>query len=133
MMAASQRVQLMSATREELIERRLIALESLTPELEGTAVISVEGLMIASRLPKALTDDLMASMSAAMLALGERIAHDLNRGELGQVYIRGERGYVLLMAVNENAVLTALASEEAKLGLVFLDMKQAAAELRRLL
>lgn len=123
----------MNASRAELIERRLIALESLTPELEGTAVISIEGLMIASRLPQALTDDLMASMSAAMLALGERIAHDLNRGELNQVYIRGEQGYVLLMAVNENAVLTALASEEAKLGLIFLDMKQAAADLRQLL
>jgi len=123
----------MSASREELIRQRLIALESLTPKLEGSAVISVEGLMIASRLPNTLTDDLMASMSAAMLALGERIAHDLNRGELSQVVIRGELGYVLLMAVNENAVLTALASEEAKLGLVFLDMKQAASDLRQLL
>lgn len=123
----------MSASRETLIERRLVSLESLTPELEGTALISVEGLMIASRLPNGLTDDLMASMSAAMLALGERIAHDLKRGELSQVYIRGEFGYVLLMAVNENAVLTALASEDAKLGLLFLDMKQAAVELRQLL
>ena len=123
----------MSASREELIRQRLIALESLTPELEGSAVISVEGLMIASRLPNTLSDDLMASMSAAMLALGERIAHDLNRGELSQVVIRGELGYVLLMAVNENAVLTALATEEAKLGLVFLDMKQAASDLRQIL
>lgn len=125
-------MQLMSASREELIERHLIDLESLTPELEGTAVISVEGLMIASRLPNGLTDDLVASMSAAMLALGERIAHDLQRGELSQVFIRGEVGYVLLIAVNENAVLTALASEEAKLGLLFLDMKRAASELRQL-
>ncbi len=123
----------MSASREELIRQRLITLESLTPELEGSAVISVEGLMIASRLPDTLTDDLMASMSAAMLALGERIAHDLRRGELSQVVIRGGLGYVLLMAVNENAVLTALASEEAKLGLVFLDMKQAASDLRQFL
>ena len=123
----------MSASREELIRQRLIALESLTPELEGSAVISVEGLMIASRLPNTLSDDLMASMSAAMLALGERIAHDLNRSELSQVVIRGELGYVLLMAVNENAVLTALATEEAKLGLVFLDMKQAASDLRQIL
>ena len=123
----------MSASREELIERRLMALESLTPELEGAAVMSIEGLMLASRLPNGLTDDLMASMSAAMLALGERIAYDLKRGELSQVFIRGENGYVLLMAVNESAVLTALASEEAKLGLLFLDMKQAAVELRQLL
>lgn len=123
----------MSASREALIERRLMALESLTPELEGAAVISIEGLMIASRLPNGLTGDLMASMSAAMLALGERIARDLKRGELSQVIIRGESGYVLLIAVNASAVLTALASEEAKLGLLFLDMKQAAVELRQLL
>jgi len=89
--------------------------------------------MIASRLPEALTDDLMAAMTAAMLALGERIANDLNRGQLSQVYIKGENGYVLLMAVNESAVLTAIASEEAKLGLVFLDMQQAVADLRKLL
>lgn len=123
----------MSASRAELIKQRLSALESQTPELEGAAVISVEGLMIASRLPEALTDDLMAAMTAAMLALGERIANDLNRGQLSQVYIKGENGYVLLMAVNESAVLTAIASEEAKLGLVFLDMQQAVADLRKLL
>jgi len=123
----------MSASRAELIKQRLSALESQTPELEGAAVISVEGLMIASRLPEALTDDLMAAMTAAMLALGERIANDLNRGQLTQVYIKGENGYVLLMAVNESAVLTAIASEEAKLGLVFLDMQQAVADLRKLL
>ena len=123
----------MNASRAELIRQRLSTLEAQTPELEGAAVISVEGLMIASRLPEALPDDLMAAMAAAMLALGERIANDLGRGQLSQVYIKGENGYVLLMAVNESAVLTAIASEEAKLGLVFLDMQQAVADLRMLL
>ena len=113
--------------------QRLSALESLTPELEGAAVISVEGLIIASHLPEALTDDLMAAMSAAMLALGERIANDLKRGKLSQVYIKGDQGYVLMMAVDENTVLTTLVNEDAKLGLVFIDMKRAVADLRRLL
>ena len=123
----------MNVTRAELIKQRLSALESLTPELEGAAVISVEGLMIASRLPEALTDDLMGAMSAAMLAWGERIANDLNRGKLSQLYIKGDHGYVLMMALGDDAVLTALVSEEAKLGLVFFDMQQALADLRQLL
>lgn len=89
--------------------------------------------MIASRLPEALPDDLMAAMAAAMLALGERIANDLRRGNLRQVFIKGEHGVVLLLAVDEDAVLTALVSDEAKLGLVFLDMQRAAADLRQLL
>ena len=121
------------APKAQLIEQRLGALKSLTPELEAAAVISVEGLMIASCLPDTLDEDLMAAMSAAMLALGERIALDLNRGKLSQVYIKGEHGYALLMAVDEQAVLTTLVTDEAKLGLVFLDMQQAVADLQRLL
>jgi predicted regulator of Ras-like GTPase activity (Roadblock/LC7/MglB family) len=68
-------------------------------------------------------------MSAAMLSLGERIASELGRGLLDQVYIRGENGYVLLTSVGEEAVLTVLARSQAKLGLLFLDVKRAAEDL----
>jgi hypothetical protein len=71
-------------------------------------------------------------MSAAMLSLGERIAMELGRGMLDQVYIRGDDGYVLLLDVGEEAVLTVLARKEAKLGMLFLDMKRAAADLGEL-
>ena len=123
----------MTASRSELIRRRLRALESLTPELEGAALVSFDGLMIVSCLPDSLTDDLMAAMAAAMLALGERIAKDLRRGALSQVFIKGDEGYVLMMAVDDKAVLTTLLNDEAKLGLVLLDMRRAVKDLRQLL
>jgi len=72
-------------------------------------------------------------MSAAMLSLGERIASELGRGSLEQVYIKGSNGYVLLMSVAENAVLTALARENAKLGLLLLDMHRTAEALSKLI
>jgi predicted regulator of Ras-like GTPase activity (Roadblock/LC7/MglB family) len=68
-----------------------------------------------------------------MLSLGERIASELGRGTLEQVYIRGHSGYVILMAVGEEAVLTVLAREQAKLGLLFLDMRRATQDLTRLI
>ncbi len=123
----------MSPSKAERIRARLGALQSLTPELEAAAVISVEGLMIASSLPESVAEDRMAAMSAAMLALGERIAKELDRGGLKQVYIKGDDGYVLLMSVDERAVLATLASDEAKLGLVLLDMQEAVSDLRQLL
>ncbi len=70
-------------------------------------------------------------MSAAMLSLGERIASELGRGSLEQVYIRGVNGYVLLMSVGEEAVLTAMARKQAKLGLILLDMRRAAEDLEK--
>jgi predicted regulator of Ras-like GTPase activity (Roadblock/LC7/MglB family) len=93
----------------------------------------VEGLIIASALQQDVEEDRVSAMSAAMLSLGERIASELGRGSLNQVYIRGENGYVILMAVGEEAVLTTLARRQAKLGLILLDMRRAAESLTKLL
>ncbi|HZQ09586.1 MAG TPA: roadblock/LC7 domain-containing protein [Anaerolineae bacterium] len=116
-------------TRSQRIIERLRDLRSSSPDIEASAVVSVDGLTIASDLPATTEEDRVSAMSAAMLSLGERIASELGRGGLDQVYVRGDNGYVLLNAVGEDAVLTVLARRDAKLGLVFLDTKRAAADL----
>jgi predicted regulator of Ras-like GTPase activity (Roadblock/LC7/MglB family) len=118
-------------SRTEQMMARLRDLRVSTPDIEASAVVSVDGLIIASDLPQDVEEDRVSAMSAAMLSLGERIAGELGRGTLDQVYIRGRTGYVILMSVGEEAVLTTLAREDAKLGLVFLDMRRAAADLAR--
>jgi uncharacterized protein len=112
---------------------RLRDLQASSPDIEASAVVSVDGLTIASALPQGVEEDRVAAMSAAMLSLGERIASELGRGSLEQVYIKGVNGYVVLMSVGEEAVLTALAREQAKLGLIFLDMRRAAEALSKLI
>jgi hypothetical protein len=92
----------------------------------------VDGLSIASALPQGVEEDRVSAMSAAMLSLGDRIASELGRGQLDQVYIKGQKGYVILMSVGEEAVLTALAREQSKLGLIFLDMRRATEDLAKL-
>ncbi len=120
------------ASRSESIEKRLDALRLSGSDIQAAAAISVDGLMIAGSLPDDLAEELVAAMSAAMLALGERIAQELGRGALDQVFIKGDTGYVLMAAVNNNAVLTVLVGEEAKLGLALLDMQRTAEALREL-
>ncbi|NJP05602.1 MAG: hypothetical protein HC837_08270 [Chloroflexaceae bacterium] len=117
------------ASRTEEMVRNLKALSMNTPDIEASAVVSVDGLIMASALPSDVEEDRVSAMSAAMLSLGERIASELRRGQLDQVFVRGEEGYVILMAIGEEAVLTALAHSRAKLGLVFLDMRRTANEL----
>ncbi len=120
-------------SKTEELNALLKDLEATTPDIEASAVVSVDGLMIASALPQDVEEDRVAAMSAAMLSLGERTAGELARGGLSEVYVKGENGYVVLMASGENAVLTALARKDAKLGLVFLDMKRAAEEVAKLI
>jgi len=122
----------MTRSRTELMVNRLREMQAASPEIEASAVVSVDGLIMASALPAEAEEDRVSAMSAAMLSLGERIAGELGRGALDQVYIRGKSGYVILTSVGEEAVLTALAREGAKLGLVFLEMRRASEDLKRL-
>jgi predicted regulator of Ras-like GTPase activity (Roadblock/LC7/MglB family) len=121
-----------ATTRTQQLIDRLRELQASTTDIEASAIVSLDGLSIASALPQGIEEDRLAAMSAAMLSLGERIATELRRGSLEQVYIKGEKGYAILVAIRHEAVLTALCRAEAKLGLVFLDMHRAAEDLARL-
>jgi predicted regulator of Ras-like GTPase activity (Roadblock/LC7/MglB family) len=123
----------LNKSRSQMMVDRLRDLQASSPDIEASAVVSLDGLTIASALPQGVEEDRVSAMSAAMLSLGERIASELGRGGLDQVYIKGQSGYVILMSVGEEAVLTALAREQAKLGLIFLDMRRAAADLTQLI
>ena len=123
----------MSKTRTQQMVDILRELQASSPDIEASAVVSVDGLSIASALPREVEEDRVSAMSAAMLSLGERISTELARGRLEQVYVKGERGFVVLMSVGQEAVLTALAGGRAKLGLVFLDMRRAAEDLSKIL
>lgn len=123
----------MSKSRTETMVDRLRELQVSSPDVEAAAVVSVDGLTMASALPREVEEDRVSAMSAAMLSLGERIATELGRGVLDQVYIKGENGYVFLMAVGGDAVLTVLARKDAKLGLLLLDMRRAASDLAKMI
>jgi hypothetical protein len=122
----------MAKSRTDQMVERLRDLQGSTPDIEASAIVSVDGLIMASSLPAGVEEDRVSAMSAAMLSLGERIASELGRGILDEVYIHGNDGYVILMSVGQDAVLTVLARAKAKLGLIFLDMKRAAEDLARL-
>jgi predicted regulator of Ras-like GTPase activity (Roadblock/LC7/MglB family) len=122
----------MAETRADKMVTRLRDMQAASPDIIASAVVSVDGLTMASALPGDVEEDRVSAMSAAMLSLGERIANELGRGILDEVYIRGEDGFVLLTAVGDEAVLTALAREEAKLGMIFLEMRRAAEDLEKL-
>ncbi len=122
----------MPKSRTEQMVGRLRDLQAGSGDIEGSAVVSVDGLIMASSLPAGVEEDRVSAMSAAMLSLGERISSELGRGVLDQVFIHGKKGYVVLMSVGQEAVLTVLAREQAKLGLIMLDMRRAAEDLGKL-
>ena len=123
----------MTKSRNQKMVDRLRDMQASSPDIEGSAIVSVDGLSIASALHREIEEDRVSAMSAAMLSLGERIASELGRGMLDQVYIKGKNGYVILLSVGSDAVLTVMARKEAKLGLILLEMSRAAEDLAGLI
>jgi predicted regulator of Ras-like GTPase activity (Roadblock/LC7/MglB family) len=121
----------MTLSRTEQMVSRLRQMQAASPDIEASAVVSCDGLIIASALPNDVEEDRVSAMSAAMLSLGERISAELGRGSLEQVYIKGSEGFVILTSIGSEAVLTALARKNAKIGLIFLEMQRAAEDLEQ--
>ncbi|HAJ63593.1 MAG TPA: hypothetical protein DCP31_33790 [Cyanobacteria bacterium UBA8543] len=68
-------------------------------DVEGAAMVTPDGLPLASSLPGGMDDERVSAMSAAMLSLGDRISRELARGEIDRIYIEGEQGGSPILAV----------------------------------
>lgn len=114
-------------SRAVRLDRAIRDLLTQTAEIEAAAVVSFDGLPMASALPSAMDEDRVAAMSAALLSLGERATVGLGRGELNQVFIEGEEGTVFLVSADNEAVLVAVAAKGAKTGMMLYEVKRTAA------
>ncbi|MEZ5126126.1 MAG: roadblock/LC7 domain-containing protein [Thermoleophilia bacterium] len=119
--------------RIDNLNATLESLKASSSDVEACAIVSEDGLVIASALPQGVEEERVAAMSAAMLSMGERISHELKRGTLDQLYVRGELGYFLSMHAGPHAVLIALVRKDAKLGLIFFDLNKAAEAIKSIL
>lgn len=119
--------------REDMLISVLNELNGSSADIEASAVISTDGLVIASVLPQSMDEDRVGAMAAAMLSLGDRTSQELARGTLEQVIIKGNHGYVLMTHAGPEAVVTVVAKTSAKLGLIFLDLKRAAESIEKML
>jgi predicted regulator of Ras-like GTPase activity (Roadblock/LC7/MglB family) len=121
------------ASRTEELNKTLRGLQTGTPDIEASALISEDGLMIASALPQHYEEIRIAGMSSTLLSLGLRAATELERGSVEQVLIRGQRGYVVMVAAAPGTMLLVLTTHDAKLGLIFLDMSRAVEAIKKIL
>jgi hypothetical protein len=119
-------------SRVERIEAALAELRFAVPDVIGAAVVSADGFLLASTLPRDADEELIAAMAVALLGTGERIAGEVLGGELTQALVRGRLGWLVLCAVGRDAALAALTTPDARVGLVLLEAKRQAARLTRI-
>lgn len=115
------------------LTQTLQRLQTTASKIQAAAIVSTEGLTIASLLPKRVEERRVGSMTAALLSLGEQTVAEFGHGQLERVFIEGENGYTVVTPAGPNAVLAAVAQKDAKVGLVFMQMSRAAEEVQTIL
>lgn len=117
---------LQSTETDQKLKPILSELNNVSEHIEASAVMSRDGLSVASVLGDGVDPDRLGAMCAALLGLADTTARELNRGALRQVLIHGTLGYMLITHVGEKAVLAVATKPGTNLGMVFLETKKTA-------
>jgi predicted regulator of Ras-like GTPase activity (Roadblock/LC7/MglB family) len=123
----------MAQTLSDQLDVVLNNFERNVPHVEATAVVSTDGLVIASRLPDQVEEDRIGAMGAAILSISARSGHELARGEMERVLIEGEAGYILIRSIGEDAIMVALVDKDVRLGMLFYEAKRCIEKLSEIL
>jgi len=123
----------MESSNTETLDDLLMRLLSAIPEVKAAAIVSVEGLPIASALPQGIDETKISAMTAALLSLAERAIHEMEKGEFTSLNVQGTEGYLLVLAAGTNAVLVVSTTKEIKLGLILLDARRTCEKIAKLI
>ncbi len=126
--------------RVNLLEEILKNLHQSVGGLQGTVVVSNEGFVVAAyagegrvRSSNAVDSPQIAAMSAAIIALGERVLGRLAQGEIERILLDGTDGGIVVVPAGPEAAIAAMVKKDAKLGLVMQSVHRAAAEVYKVL
>lgn len=107
-------------------------LHANSAEIEASAIITDDGMMMASHLPVAVNEERISAMSAALLSVSERMIETLLGNKSERVIVQSKAGYVI-SATAKNLLLTVMACPSAKLGMVFHDINKTSQSVQELL
>ena len=123
----------MAKTISDQLDAVLNEFERNVPHVEATAVVSTDGLVIASRLPKEVEEDRVGAMGAAILSISTRSGSELERGDMERVLIEGSSGYLLIRSIADVAILVCLVDKDVRLGMLFYECKNCVDKLSKIL
>ncbi len=129
--------------RVDLLEKELEKLQEELGGVQGSVVVSIEGLVIAAYPPGEehleKTEDnptdspQIAAMAATLVAISEKVLLRLARGEIDRLLIEGDDGALVVVPAGHEAALAALVDKDVKMGLTLLGLKRVAKKIAAIL
>jgi len=116
------------ATRQEQITTALDRLsDALGNELSGMVAVSNDGIVLASRMAIDINPDRIGAGAATIIGVTRRVSNELRIGGIEETIIKSGNGIFLVVPAGSQALLAASLRAGANLGLVRLEIRDAAA------
>jgi predicted regulator of Ras-like GTPase activity (Roadblock/LC7/MglB family) len=112
------------AKKSELLADALANLLQESSDIEGVAVVGVDGLVYSANVPqRGMDDEMVGATSAAILGLSKRSSNQLKRGNFKQTLIQGEDGNIIVANINDETLLVSLTANNVNLGMAFAEVR----------
>jgi len=119
--------------KSKLIQTILLEFNRSSTEIEASAVVSMEGVTIASALMDDVDVNQVGVMCASLSTLAVTASATFKHGKLKQLMIDAERGFVLIVDIGEKAALVLVTHTNANLGMVFLEARKTVQHITKIL
>ena len=120
-------------SKKEAFARIIRELELEVGDIKGSAIITKNGLLVASKLPRDVDTETFAAMSAAMYGAAETAILEIKGGHMFRVYTETDNATLVAVNAGPTAIVVALVRPGANLGLVLSGIKKTTMEVRRLM
>lgn len=122
------------ASRQEQINSALERLsDALGNDMSGTVAVSNDGIVLASRMSTDINADRVGAVAATIIGVTRRVSNELRIGLAEETIIKSSSGVFLVAPAGSQAVLAISLRAGANLGLVRLEVRDAAAAISQAL
>lgn len=114
----------MAKKKSEVLSDTLTQLLQESSDINGIAIVGVDGLVYSANVPqRGLDESMVGATSAAVLGLSKRSANQLQRGNFKQTLIQGDDGNLIVVSLNEETLLVGLTASNVNLGMAFAEIR----------
>ena len=110
--------------KSEQLADALMELLGESSDIEGAAIVGVDGLVYSANVPqRALDENMVGATAAAVLGLSKRSAGQLKRGIFQQTLIQGDEGNIIVVGLNDETLFVGLTAKNVNLGMAFAEVR----------
>ncbi len=120
-------------SKKDKLNKILLRMELKTSGIQGSAIVTRDGLIVASRLPSNVDLNAFGGFSASFFGATETTIYELKKVRLYDVYIESDEGKLIAVEGGEYAFLVTLVKLDANTGLILMHMKKAARDIRQVM